>query len=136
MVLKSKGFFLNLEEGASTDQVLQIAPVRDLPVKDDQEVSHAPIPAISKLVDGSRTVKFAKALRFGCCMSLTAHGTSADKVDRSGTVKFLIFRCENLPRADVRETVRNIKYVRAFSSRRLRRKTTLCKLQAETSMAS
>ena len=56
MVLKSKGFFLNLEEGASTDQVLQIAPVRDLPVEDDQEVSLAPIPAISKLVDGSRTV--------------------------------------------------------------------------------
>ena len=60
MVLKSKGFFLNLEAGASTDQVLQIAPVRDLPAEDDQEVSLAPIPAISKMVDGSGIVQPAK----------------------------------------------------------------------------
>ncbi len=60
MVLKSKGFFLNLEEAASTDQVIQIAPVRDLPVEDDQEVSLAPIPAISKMVDGSSKVEPAK----------------------------------------------------------------------------
>ena len=60
MVLKSKGFFLNLEEGASTDQVLQIAPVRDLPAEDDQEVSLDPIPAITKMVDGSGIVQPAK----------------------------------------------------------------------------
>ena len=60
MVLKSKGFFLNLEAGASTDQVLQIAPVRDLPAEDEQEVSLAPIPAISKMVDGSGIVQPAK----------------------------------------------------------------------------
>ena len=60
MVLKSKGFFLNLEAGASTDQVLQIAPVRDLPAEDDQEVSLDPIPAITKMVDGSGIVQPAK----------------------------------------------------------------------------
>ncbi len=60
MVLKSKGFFLNLEAGASTDQVLQIAPVRDLPAEDDQEVSLDPIPAITKIVEGSGIVQPAK----------------------------------------------------------------------------
>ena len=60
MALKSKGFFLNLEEGASTDQVLQIAPVRDLPVEDGEEESLAPIPAISKTTDGSGTAETAK----------------------------------------------------------------------------
>ena len=60
MVLKSKGFFLNLEAGASTDQVLQIAPVRDLPAEDDQEVSLDPIPAITKMVDGRGIVQPAK----------------------------------------------------------------------------
>jgi len=59
MALKSKGFFLNLEEGASTDQVLQIAPVRDLPVEDGEEESLAPIPAISKTTDGSGTAETA-----------------------------------------------------------------------------
>lgn len=60
MALKSKDFFLNLEEGASTDQVLQIAPVRDLPVEDGEEESLAPIPAISKTTDGSGTAETAK----------------------------------------------------------------------------
>ena len=60
MALKSKSFFLNLEEGASTDQVLQIAPVRDLPVEDGEEESLAPIPAISKTTDGSGTAETAK----------------------------------------------------------------------------
>ena len=60
MALKSKGFFLNLEESASTDQVLQIAPVRDLPVEDGEEESLAPIPAISKTTDGSGTAETAK----------------------------------------------------------------------------
>ena len=60
MVLKSKGFFLNLEAGASTDQVLQIAPVRDLPVEDSEEESLAPIPAISKTIDASGTAEIAK----------------------------------------------------------------------------
>ena len=59
-MLKSKGFFLNLEAGASTDQVLQIAPVRDLPVEDSEEESLAPIPAISKTIDASGTAEIAK----------------------------------------------------------------------------
>ena len=60
MVLKSKGFFLNLEEGASTDRAIQIAPVRDLPVEDSEEESLAPIPAISKTTDASGTAETAK----------------------------------------------------------------------------
>ena len=60
MALKSKGFFLNLEEGTSTDQAIQIAPVRDLPVEDSEEEILAPIPAISKTADGSSTVETAK----------------------------------------------------------------------------
>ena len=60
MALKSKGFFLNLEEGASTDQALQIAPVRDLPVEDGEEESLAPIPAIYKTTDATGTVETAK----------------------------------------------------------------------------
>ena len=60
MVLKSKGFFLNLEEGTSTDQAIQMAPVRDLPVEDSEEEILAPIPAISKTTDGSSTVETAK----------------------------------------------------------------------------
>ena len=60
MALKSKGFFLNLEEGTSTDQAIQIAPVRDLPVEDSEEEILAPIPAISKTTDGSSTVETAK----------------------------------------------------------------------------
>jgi hypothetical protein len=59
MALKSKGFFLNLEEGAPTDQAIQIAPVRDLPDEDSQEESLAPIPAISKTTDGSGTAETA-----------------------------------------------------------------------------
>jgi hypothetical protein len=60
MALKSKGFFLNLEEGASTDRAIQIAPVRDLPVEDGEEESLAPIPAISKTTDASGTAETAK----------------------------------------------------------------------------
>ena len=60
MALKSKGFFLNLEEGTSTDQAIQMAPVRDLPVEDSEEEILAPIPAISKATDGSSTVETAK----------------------------------------------------------------------------
>ena len=60
MVLKFKGFFLNLEEGTSTDQAIQMAPVRDLPVADSEEEILAPIPAISKTTDGSSTVETAK----------------------------------------------------------------------------
>ena len=60
MALKSKGFFLNLEEGASTDRAIQIAPVRDLPVEDSEEESLAPIPAISKTTDASGTAEIAK----------------------------------------------------------------------------
>ena len=60
MALKSKDFFLNLEESASTDQALQIAPVRDLPVEDGEEESLAPIPAISKTTDASGTAETAK----------------------------------------------------------------------------
>ena len=60
MALKSKGFFLNLEEGTSTDQAIQMAPVRDLPVEDSEEEILAPIPAISKTTDGSGTVETAK----------------------------------------------------------------------------
>ncbi len=60
MALKSKGFFLNLEEGTSTDQAIQMAPVRDLPVEDSEEEILAPIPAISKTTDGSSTVETAK----------------------------------------------------------------------------
>ena len=60
MALKSKGFFLNLEEGASTDRAIQIAPVRDLPVEDSEEESLAPIPAISKTTDASGTVETVK----------------------------------------------------------------------------
>ena len=60
MALKSKGFFLNLEEGASTDRAIQIAPVRDLPVEDSEEESLAPIQAISKTTDASGTVETAK----------------------------------------------------------------------------
>ena len=59
MALQSKGFFLNLEEGAPTDQAIQIAPVRDLPDEDSQEESLAPIPAISKTTDGSGTAETA-----------------------------------------------------------------------------
>jgi len=59
MALKSKGFFLNLEEGPSTDQAIQMAPVRDLPDEDTQEKSLAPIPAISKTTDGSGTSETA-----------------------------------------------------------------------------
>ena len=59
MALKSKGFFLNLEEGPSTDQAIQMAPVRDLPDEDSQEVSLEPIPAISKTTDGSATSETA-----------------------------------------------------------------------------
>ena len=60
MALKSKGFFLNLEEGASIDRAIQIAPVRDLPVEDSEEESLAPIPAISKTTDASGTAEIAK----------------------------------------------------------------------------
>ena len=60
MALKSKGFFLNLEEGTSTDQAIQMAPVRDLPVEDSEEEILAPIPAISKTTDGTSTVETAK----------------------------------------------------------------------------
>ena len=60
MALQSKGFFLNLEEGAPTDQAIQIAAVRDLPDEDSQEESLAPIPAISKTTDGSGTAETAK----------------------------------------------------------------------------
>ena len=60
MALKSKGFFLNLEEGAPTDQAIQIAAVRDLSDEDSQEESLAPIPAISKTTDGSGTAETAK----------------------------------------------------------------------------
>ena len=59
MALKSKGFFLNLEEGPSTDQAIQMAPVRDLPDEDSQEESLEPIPAISKTTDGSATSETA-----------------------------------------------------------------------------
>ena len=59
MALKSKGFFLNLEEGPSTDQAIQMAPVRDLPDEDSQEESLEPIPAISKTTDGSVTSETA-----------------------------------------------------------------------------
>lgn len=60
MALKSKGFFLNLEEGTSTDQAIQMAPVRDLPVEDSEEEILTPIPAISKTTYGSSTVETAK----------------------------------------------------------------------------
>jgi hypothetical protein len=60
MALKSKDFFLNLEESASTDRAVQIAPVRDLPVEDSEEESLAPIPAISKTTDASGTAEIAK----------------------------------------------------------------------------
>ena len=60
MALKSKGFFLNLEEGTSTDQAIQMAPVRDLPVEDSEEEILAAIPAISITADGSSTVETAK----------------------------------------------------------------------------
>ena len=60
MALKSKDFFLNLEESASTDRAVQIAPVRDLPVEDSEEKSLAPIPAISKTTDASGTAEIAK----------------------------------------------------------------------------
>ena len=60
MALKSKGFFLNLEESASTDQAIQMAPVRDLPAEDSQEEPLAPIPAISKTTDGSGTAEPVK----------------------------------------------------------------------------
>ena len=60
MALKSKGFFLNLEEGPSTDQAIQMAPVRDLPDEDSQEESLEPIPAISKTTDGTGTGETAK----------------------------------------------------------------------------
>lgn len=59
MALKSKGFFLNLEEGPSTDQAIQMAPVRDIPDEDSQEESLEPIPAISKTTDGSGTSETA-----------------------------------------------------------------------------
>ena len=59
MALKSKGFFLNLEEGPSTDQAIQMAPVRDLPDEDSQEESLEPIPAISKTTDESATSETA-----------------------------------------------------------------------------
>ena len=60
MALKSKDFFLNLEESASTDRAVQIAPVRDLHVEDSEEESLAPIPAISKTTDASGTAETAK----------------------------------------------------------------------------
>jgi hypothetical protein len=60
MALKSKDFFLNLEESASTDRAVQIAPVRDLPVEDSEEESLAPIPAISKTTDASGMAEIAK----------------------------------------------------------------------------
>jgi hypothetical protein len=60
MALKSKDFFLNLEESASTDRAVQIAPVRDLPVEDSEEESLAPIPAISKTTDASGTAEISK----------------------------------------------------------------------------
>ena len=60
MALKSKDFFLNLEESASTDRAVQIAPVRDLPVENSEEESLAPIPAISKTTDASGTAETAK----------------------------------------------------------------------------
>ena len=60
MALKSKDFFLNLEESASTDRAVQIAPVRDLPVEDSEEESLAPIPAIYKTTDASGTAETAK----------------------------------------------------------------------------
>ena len=59
MALKSKGFFLNLEEGPSTDQAIQMAPVRDIPDEDSQEESLEPIPAIFKTTDGSGTSETA-----------------------------------------------------------------------------
>ena len=62
MALKSKGFFLNLEEGPATDQPIQLALVRDLPEEDLQEDALAPIPAISKIVDGMGSVESAQPL--------------------------------------------------------------------------
>ena len=94
MALKSKGFFLNLEEGASTDQAIQIAPVRDLPVEDSEEESLAPIPAISKTTDGSGTAETAKPASAvstpvtatnGCCSSyrlLHQHGQHLHQLQR------------------------------------------------------
>ena len=60
MALKSKDFFLNLEESASTDRAVQIAPVRDLTVEASEEESLAPIPAISKTTDASGTAETVK----------------------------------------------------------------------------
>ncbi len=37
MVLKRKGFFLNLEESTSNEQAIQMAPVRELPDENGQE---------------------------------------------------------------------------------------------------
>ena len=79
MALKSKGFFLNLEEGASTDRAIQIAPVRDLPVEDSEEESLAPISAISKTTDVSGTVETAKpAAVVNAGVTTAAPATAAD----------------------------------------------------------
>ncbi|MBT67033.1 MAG: translation initiation factor 2 [Synechococcus sp. NP17] len=53
MVLKRKGFFLNLEESTSTEQAIVMAPVRDLPDEDSQEEAAQPVPAISKTAEVS-----------------------------------------------------------------------------------
>lgn len=77
MALKSKGFFLNLEEGTSTDQAIQMAPVRDLPVEDREEEFLAPIPAISKTTDGSGTLKTPTAPVTASAPATTAPAPSA-----------------------------------------------------------
>ena len=77
MALKSKGFFLNLEKGTSTDQAIQMAPVRDLPVEDSEEEFLAPIPAISKTTDGSGTLKTPTAPVTASAPATTAPAPSA-----------------------------------------------------------
>ena len=77
MALKSKGFFLNLEKGTSTDQAIQMAPVRDLPVEDSEEEFLAPIPAISKTTDGSGTLKTPTAPVTASAPATTAPATTA-----------------------------------------------------------
>ena len=82
MALKSKGFFLNLEEGPATDQPIQLAPVRDLPEEDVQEDVLAPIPAISKIVDGMGSVESAQPLT----TSATAQAATAPAASASASV--------------------------------------------------
>ena len=82
MALKSKGFFLNLEEGPATDQPIQLAPVRNLPEEDVQEDVLAPIPAISKIVDGMGSVESAQPLT----TSATAQAATAPAASASASV--------------------------------------------------